>query len=452
MGVCKVIYKDNTLVDLTQDTVTAGDLRQGVTAHNSNGDLVTGTMQDQGTLNQEISTVNQVVEIPEGYHSGYGSVEIAGSEQAKIIPENIKAGVQVLGVTGDYDGVDTSSDTITADKLLEGQTAHNSAGEQITGSMTDNSGTSGTISSVSDSFTIPEGYHDGQGTVQISESERAKIIPENIKSGVKILDVTGTASGEGGGSDTSGDTVTASDLLAGVTAHDASGNQITGTMINRGQVIGSMSFANDVFAIAQGYHDGTGSVTIDSAEQSKIIPGNIKSGVSILGVTGDYEGEGGSGVDTSGDTVTASNLRSGYTAHNANGEAITGTLYSAALEPYVENLQRGWIGQGDGIWAYENPTQAYADVYQVIGEHSYFLTMGANVGTRFRVMFTTEDVSISTENITGIAVNTKNYNNPVSYQSLQYTPETDGYLVIQKDNAGNPDIKTYLYDMNTAWL
>lgn len=424
MGVCKVIYKDNPLIDLTQDTLTAQDLRQGITAHNSNGDLVTGSMQNQGTLNEEISQVNQVVEIPEGYHSGYGSVEIAGSEQAKLIPENIREGVNILGVNGSYaGGVDLSNDTITADKLLAGATAHNSAGEQITGSMTDNSGTSGTIETASGAFTIPQGYHDGSGSVAISQAEQAKIIPENIKAGVNILGVTGSASGEGGGTDTSGDTVTASDLLAGVTAHDSQGQQITGTMTNRGGVTGSMSFANDVFSIAQGYHDGSGTVTIDSAEQAKIIPGNIKSGVSILGVTGDYEGEGGSSADTS------------------------------AIEPYIKNFNSGWAGKGNGLWTYESPSDAYSDIYQVTAEHIYFLSLGANVSTRFRVIFSTVDLStITSGTLQCTAVNTKQYDDPEPFTNLTFTPSEDGYLVIQKDNTGNNEIKTYLYDKTASWL
>lgn len=224
-------------------------------------------------------------------------------------------------IYGDQTLMDLTGDTVTADKLLSGATAHNASGEQITGSMLDKSGTLGTINTASDSFTIPQGYHDGQGTVSISQNEQAKIISENIKSGVEILGVTGTH--EGGGTDTSDATANALDILAGQTAY-VDGEKVTGTMINRGQVTGSISYVNDVFAISQGYHDGTGSVTIDSAEQAKIIPENIKSGVRILGVEGSYEGDG--GVDTSGDTVTANRMLAGTTAHDANGNAITGTM------------------------------------------------------------------------------------------------------------------------------
>lgn len=64
-------------------------------------------------------------------------------------------------------------------------------------------------------------------------------------------------------------------------------------MPNRGGASGTISTVDGTYSIQQGYHDGSGSVSIDSTEQAKIIAGNIKSGVEILGVTGTYEGEGG---------------------------------------------------------------------------------------------------------------------------------------------------------------
>ena len=91
-------------------------------------------------------------------------------------------------------------------------------------------------------------------------------------------------------SDTSQDTATAAEILATKTAH-ARGTALTGTMPNRGGVAGTIATKSGSYAIAQGYHDGSGSVSIDSTEQAKIIAGNIKSGVEILGVTGDYSGE-----------------------------------------------------------------------------------------------------------------------------------------------------------------
>lgn len=123
--------------------------------------------------------------------------------------------------------------------------------------------------------------------------------------------------------DISSDTVTAANLLKDVTAHDRSGAPITGlctydsdttdadatsgeilvnktayvnkvkltgTMPNRGAVTGTISTVAGTYNIQNGYHDGSGTVAIDATEQAKIIAGNIKKDVEILGVTGTYEG------------------------------------------------------------------------------------------------------------------------------------------------------------------
>ena len=43
MGVSKVVFGSNTLIDLTADTITAADLMQGKTAHGADGEPITGT-------------------------------------------------------------------------------------------------------------------------------------------------------------------------------------------------------------------------------------------------------------------------------------------------------------------------------------------------------------------------------------------------------------------------
>lgn len=98
---------------------------------------------------------------------------------------------------------------------------------------------------------------------------------------------TGTCSYD---SDTSNDTAAVGEILSGKTAH-ARGALLTGTMTNNGSVSGTISTKAGSYTVPQGYHDGSGSVSIASTEQAKIIAGNIKSGVQILGVTGNYSGE-----------------------------------------------------------------------------------------------------------------------------------------------------------------
>lgn len=124
--------------------------------------------------------------------------------------------------------IDLTADTVTADKILKGATAHDKSGApivgactynadtsdataagaeilagktayvnkvKITGEMKNNGAVSGVISQKADSYTVPIGYHDGAGKVAISATEQAKIIAGNIRAGVSILGVTGTMSG-----------------------------------------------------------------------------------------------------------------------------------------------------------------------------------------------------------------------------------------------------------------
>ena len=103
------------------------------------------------------------------------------------------------------------------------------------------------------------------------------------KSGAQI---TGTCSYD---SDTSDATVAVAEILKDKTAY-ARGAKIVGTMPNNGAKNYTISDLNDQ-AIAMGFYDGSGKISIDSAEKAKIIPANIKNGVSILGVQGTMTGQ-----------------------------------------------------------------------------------------------------------------------------------------------------------------
>ena len=60
---------------------------------------------------------------------------------------------------------------------------------------------------------------------------------------------------------------------------------------NRGAAVGTISTVDGDYTIQAGYHNGSGKVSIAAAEKLKLIAGNIKSGVTILGVVGSYIGE-----------------------------------------------------------------------------------------------------------------------------------------------------------------
>lgn len=139
-NISKVVYGGKTLIDLTADTITADKLLSTYTAHDKSGAPIVGTCT--------------------------------------------------------FDA-DTSDATAAVAEILVGKTAYvNSV--KLTGTMKNNGAVTGTISAKDESFTIPIGYHDGSGKVAISATEQAKIIATNIRSGVKILGVTGTMSGTEG--------------------------------------------------------------------------------------------------------------------------------------------------------------------------------------------------------------------------------------------------------------
>ena len=124
--------------------------------------------------------------------------------------------------------------------------------------------------------------------------------------------------------DTSTATGTAADVLNSKTVFGSAG-AISGTMTNNGAVTGTISTVKGTYTIQSGYHNGSGTVSITASEQAKLIAGNIKAGVTVLGVTGST-----TVVDTKDATAAAGTIVNGKTAY-VNGAKITGTLTSVAV-------------------------------------------------------------------------------------------------------------------------
>ena len=135
----KVVYGNNTIIDLTGDTVEAGKMLAGYTAHDKSGATITGTC--------------------------------------------------------DFDS-NTQDATAAVAEILNGKTAY-ARGVKITGTMPNRGAIQEVITDKAQEVSVQQGYHDGSGTVKIDDTEAAKIIAGNIKDGVEILGVTGTYTGEG---------------------------------------------------------------------------------------------------------------------------------------------------------------------------------------------------------------------------------------------------------------
>lgn len=103
-------------------------------------------------------------------------------------------------------------------------------------------------------------------------------------SNVPEVDIPKSGGGTAKFYDTASANITSSDVLTGKTGFGSSG-EVSGGMANNGSTSGTISTKAGSVSIPSGYTSG-GTVTISSTEQSKIIAGNIKSGVTILGVSG----------------------------------------------------------------------------------------------------------------------------------------------------------------------
>ena len=101
---------------------------------------------------------------------------------------------------------------------------------------------------------------------------------------VPEVDIPKSGSGTAKFYDTASADITSADVLTGKTGFGASGS-VSGGMANNGSTSGTISTKAGTVSIPAGYTSG-GTVSIDSTEQSKITASNIKSGVTILGVTG----------------------------------------------------------------------------------------------------------------------------------------------------------------------
>lgn len=169
MAINKVVYGSQVLIDLTGDTVTGDKLLSGFTAHGKDGSpiegtctfdvdsqdataavaeimvgktayargaMLTGTMPNNGSVSGEISTKDGQYSIPQGYHDGGGKVGIAATEQSKLTPGNIKAGVNVLGVMGTYGGEEIKAQSKSVTPSTSQQTVQPDDGYDYLASVT----------------------------------------------------------------------------------------------------------------------------------------------------------------------------------------------------------------------------------------------------------------------------------------------------------------------------
>lgn len=285
--------------------------------------------------------------IPKGYHNGSGVVKgVAGGGNYTLQTKTATPTKSQQNITSDegYYGLssvtveaipetyqDVSSVTASASDVLSGKIIVTSNGQVTPGTMADNGAVSKTLDTTTTSYTIPVGYHNGEGSVSITtetksatptkSSQQIDATPGKVLSSVTVEAIPDEYI------TTTDATATAADIKQDLTAY-VNGKKVTGTMPVIEKVTESLGVTKPSYTIPAGYHDGTGAVSVSletkSATPTKLeqtiepTAGKALSSVTVNPIPEEY-------ITTDDATAVAADIKQGSTAY-VNGEKLTGSM------------------------------------------------------------------------------------------------------------------------------
>ena len=286
----------DNFVDTTDATAKEDQLLSGQTAYTyetnasgvKSGKKITGTMMNNGAVNASLSPAVSSYSVPQGYHNGSGKVTVASGS---VTVNPTKETQRLTDTTAYFDAVyvnpipdeyqDVTNVTATADKVKTGSKFVDSAGNVVDGTMPDNGTVNKELYVEDPSYTIPAGYHSGNGKIKVKVGQAYAITPEKEEQTYYNvdMDMDGNVIGKmfwdkvivgaipDRYQDVTGVTATAANVLDGKYIVTADGTLVEGTMTNRGAVAATMTGLTDAtasYTIPSGYHNGSGKVRLTS--------------------------------------------------------------------------------------------------------------------------------------------------------------------------------------------
>lgn len=338
-----------TRIQGDRDRIRAKLVSMSLATSSDNLDTLTTTIEsitDNGAVDATVKE-GESYTIPKGYHNGSGVVKgVAGGGNYELQTKTATPTKMQQNITSDegYYGLssvtiepipetyqDVTSVTATAPDVLSGKTIVTSDGSVTPGTMPNNGAASKVLDTTITSYTIPLGYHNGEGSVSIV-TETKSATPTEEEQTIspttgKVLSSVTVGAIPSNYIKTEDATATANDIKQDLTAY-VNGEKITGTMPVIETADNKIGISNSPYTIPKGFHDGTGTVSIDS-ETKSVTPtkseqtvspttGKALASVTVEAIPAEY-------ITTTDATATAADILTGETAY-VKGSKVTGSM------------------------------------------------------------------------------------------------------------------------------
>lgn len=272
------IATEITRIQTDRNTIRAKLVELGMAQSTDGLDALAAAVEkveNRGAVSASVQE-GETYTIPKGYHNGSGTVSgVAGGGnyslqsktatptklQQNVTPDSGYYGlsdVTVAPIPEAYQ--DVSSVTAAAGEVLTGKIFVDAAGKVTAGTMVNNGGVAKTLTADGPSYTVPAGFHSGEGVVKIVPEART-VTPTKAAQTVtpaegKILSGVTVEAIPDRFADTADADAAAAHILAEKTAY-AGGEKITGSMPNNGGVSASLDGLTTVSVeVPAGYTTG----------------------------------------------------------------------------------------------------------------------------------------------------------------------------------------------------